>query len=81
MRYPTQPGAWLDTARTLLDGSCDAPLPLRQLAARLGVSRYHLMRPFRRAWGVTPHQYRTVARICSSPASSAAQAQEGGLRL
>jgi transcriptional regulator GlxA family with amidase domain len=63
MRHSPQPGAWLHTARTLLDGSLDAPLPLEQLAARLGVSRYHLIRAFRRAWGVTPHQYRTVCRI------------------
>ncbi|HEX3272168.1 MAG TPA: helix-turn-helix transcriptional regulator [Ktedonobacterales bacterium] len=63
MRHPAQPGSWLQTARTLLDGSCDAPLPLEQLAARLGVSRYHLIRAFRRAWGVTPHQYRTLRRI------------------
>ena len=63
MRHPAQPGSWLHTARTLLDGSCDAPLPLEQLADRLGVSRYHLIRAFRRAWGVTPHQYRTLRRI------------------
>jgi transcriptional regulator GlxA family with amidase domain len=63
MRHPAQPGAWLHTARTLLDGSCDGPLPLEQLAARLGVTRYHLIRAFRRAWGVTPHQYRTLRRI------------------
>jgi transcriptional regulator GlxA family with amidase domain len=63
MRHPAQPDAWLHTARTLLDGSCDASLPLEQLAARLGVSRYHLIRAFRRAWGVTPHQYRTLRRI------------------
>jgi transcriptional regulator GlxA family with amidase domain len=63
MGHSTQPGAWLHTARTLLDGSWDAPLPLAQLAARLGVSRYHLIRAFRRAWGVTPHQYRTLRRI------------------
>ena len=63
MRHPAQPGSWLDTARALLDGSSDAPLPLEQLAARLGVSRYHLIRAFRRAWGVTPHQYRTLRRI------------------
>jgi len=63
MRHPAQPGSWLQTARTLLDGSCDVPLPLEQLAARLGVSRYHLIRAFRRAWGVTPHQYRTLRRI------------------
>jgi transcriptional regulator GlxA family with amidase domain len=36
---------------------------LEQLAVRLGVSRYHLIRAFRRAWGVTPHQYRTRQRI------------------
>jgi transcriptional regulator GlxA family with amidase domain len=63
MRHPAQPDAWLQTARTLLDRSCAAPDSLEQLAARLGVSRYHLIRAFRRAWGVTPHQYRTRQRI------------------
>lgn len=63
MRQPAQPDAWLQRARTLLDSSCAAPLSLEQLAARLGVSRYHLIRAFRRTWGVTPHQYRTRRRI------------------
>lgn len=63
MRHPSPPDAWLHLARALLDDSCAEPLPLERVAGRLGVSRYHLIRAFRRAWGVTPHQYRTVRRI------------------
>jgi transcriptional regulator GlxA family with amidase domain len=63
MRHPAQPDAWLHTARSFLESSCVAPLPLGQLAAQLGVSRCHLIHAFRRAWGVTPHQYRTRQRI------------------
>jgi AraC-like DNA-binding protein len=63
MRDTTQPDPWLHTARTLLDSSCAAQIPLGRLADQLGVSRYHLLHAFRRAWGVTPHQYRTLRRI------------------
>jgi transcriptional regulator GlxA family with amidase domain len=63
MRYPAQPDTWLYTARTALESSCAASLPQELLACQLGVSRYHLIRAFRRAWGVTPHQYRTRQRI------------------
>jgi AraC-like DNA-binding protein len=63
MRHPSPPDAWLHLARALLDDSCAAPLSLERLASQLGVSRYHLIRAFRRVWGVTPHQYRTLRRI------------------
>jgi AraC-like DNA-binding protein len=63
MRHPSPPDAWLYLARALLDDSCATLVPLERLASQLGVSRYHLIRAFRRAWGVTPHQYRTLRRI------------------
>ena len=62
-QHPSLPHTWLHTARALIDGSCGAPLPLEQLARRLGVSRYHLIRAFRRAYGLTPHQYLTLRRV------------------
>ncbi len=39
------------------------PLTVNQLAARTGLSTFHFIRVFRRATGMTPHQYLRRCRI------------------
>jgi AraC family transcriptional regulator of adaptative response/methylated-DNA-[protein]-cysteine methyltransferase len=52
---------WLAGVRAALDAS-DERLTLDQLAARVGVSRAHLQRTFRAAFGVSPRAYAAAAR-------------------
>ena len=47
-------------AETILSARWDKRLKLRQLAAALDVSVYHLCRTFRRVTGTTLHQYGTT---------------------
>jgi AraC family transcriptional regulator, regulatory protein of adaptative response / methylated-DNA-[protein]-cysteine methyltransferase len=42
---------------------CDEPLDLATLAARAGLSRFHLQRTFKAAVGVTPKQYLEARRM------------------
>ena len=46
-----------------LDGDNDGQTTLAALATRFGVSRYHLQRIFKRAIGVSPHQYAAARRV------------------
>ncbi len=46
-----------------IDRRAEAPLTLDDVAASVGVSAFHLMRIFRRAIGVTPHQYLMRIRL------------------
>jgi AraC family transcriptional regulator, regulatory protein of adaptative response / methylated-DNA-[protein]-cysteine methyltransferase len=46
-----------------LDSDNEAPSTLAALSSRFGVSRYHLQRTFKRAIGVTPHQYAAARRV------------------
>jgi Helix-turn-helix domain len=73
MRHPAQPDPWLYTARSFLESSCIAPLPLGQLAASdLTVTEicfaigFHspgsFSALFRRAVGQPPRDYRLQAR-------------------
>lgn len=48
-------------ARAIIDASSDE-LPLGELAARLGVSRFHLQRTFRSEMGLSPSQYARARR-------------------
>lgn len=52
----------IEAAHYIADRS-DAPLTLDDVAASVGVSAFHLMRIFRRAIGVTPHQYLMRLRL------------------
>jgi len=51
------------TLRELLAADLAAPLTLDDLAGAAGLSRYHLLRVFKRATGLPPHAYRTQLRI------------------
>ncbi len=46
-----------------LEANLDQPQPLAKLANIAGVSRYHFLRTFKRAAGVTPHQWILRARL------------------
>lgn len=50
-------------ARDLLGADLDAGLHLDDLAAATGLSRYHLLRVFKKHTGLTPHAFRTQVRI------------------
>jgi len=46
-----------------LDSENEGQTTLAGLATRFGVSRYHLQRTFKRAMGVSPHQYAAARRV------------------
>ena len=50
-------------AAQYIEAHAEAPLTLDEVAASVGLSAFHLMRIFRRAIGVTPHQYLIRARL------------------
>jgi AraC-like DNA-binding protein len=50
-------------ARDLADREHPRPLTLADLAAAAGVSRYHLVRRFAAAYGLTPGRYLTARRL------------------
>jgi AraC-like DNA-binding protein len=53
----------LNNARALMDRAFDAPLNLQHISKQSGFSRFYFIRAFRRAFGLTPHQYLTQRRI------------------
>ncbi|TAK66280.1 MAG: AraC family transcriptional regulator [Dehalococcoidia bacterium] len=53
----------LHDARRLIDYGWEAQLDVRRLAAEAGLSPYHFIRQFRRAFRHTPHQYLVRRRI------------------
>ena len=55
--------ARIEAAIQLIEARCAAPLSLDDLAASVGQSSFHFLRVFRRATGVTPHQYLIGARL------------------
>lgn len=46
-----------------IDSACEEPLTLSSLSARVGLSRHHLLRTFKRFTGITPRQYRDARRL------------------
>lgn len=55
--------ARLRRARTLIDRRFAEPLNIEDMARAAAFSHFHFARQFRRAFGVTPHQYLTERRI------------------
>lgn len=49
-------------ARELL-GDAELAMPVREVARRVAISPFHFIRLFAAVFGVTPHQFRTRARI------------------
>jgi AraC-like DNA-binding protein len=58
-----QPARELDRVQALIADSSDEPMSLRELAAEAGLSKYHLIRAFRRRFGVTPYAYFLERRV------------------
>jgi len=50
-------------ARALLDTDGDSVRTIAGVAREVGLSPFHLIRCFRALFGVTPHQFRTHARL------------------
>jgi len=50
-------------ARDLLHARYREPMPLGELAVAVGLSDFHLLRAYRQAFGVTPHQHLTRLRL------------------
>jgi len=55
--------ALTESTKELLASSLAEPLGLHDVAARLGISPFHLARVFRRQTGFSLHQYRTQLRL------------------
>jgi AraC-like DNA-binding protein len=53
----------LDQTRALLDDLPEAPHHLEALSRQAGFSRFHFIRAFRQAYGLTPYQYLMGRRI------------------
>ncbi|MEV8442165.1 AraC family transcriptional regulator [Actinosynnema sp. NPDC051121] len=53
----------LRRVREVLHDRLDANVSLDELAAVAGCGKHHLLRSFRRAYGVPPHRYRTLLRL------------------
>ncbi len=49
--------------REQIDAEWCSPLPLDDLAQAAGLSRYHLLRSFRKSFGLPPHAYQTQLRV------------------
>jgi len=60
---PRLPSTRLRHIMALLREASDTVLPLAELAAVAGMSRYQFIRAFRAATGMTPHAYQLDARI------------------
>ena len=59
------PGAFrrLVRARAMLEAEAEDALTIRDVAARVGMSPFQLIRQFAALYGATPHQFRTRVRI------------------
>lgn len=53
----------LSLAKALYDDSYAAPVGLDTAAAAAGLSKFHFVRAFHAAYGVTPHRYLTTRRL------------------
>lgn len=56
----------VDRARAYIHAHYRDAIPLEQLAAIAGVSKYHLVRTFRAAVGAPPHRYQRALRLTRS---------------
>lgn len=54
---------WLPEIQQRLDQQCEAVWPIGQLAAAVGLSRFHFIRAFHANTGMTPHAFQLDCRI------------------
>ena len=50
-------------ARKLLHNRLDADYGLAELATEMGLTKFHLIRSFKRKYGITPHAYQMQLRV------------------
>ncbi|BDY05206.1 AraC family transcriptional regulator [Ferrimonas sp. YFM] len=60
---PRTPRPQLQMAKEYLDAHCADDVDLESLAAVVGLSPFHLLRQFRKEFGLPPHAYQLQARI------------------
>lgn len=60
------PNHGLEEVRRLLDEAPSLRISLAEMADRAGLSRFHFLREFRRAYGVTPHAYAVNRRVMNA---------------
>ncbi len=53
----------LEAARRYMDEHFSQDISLEDLASAAGISKYHLVRRFKRRYGLPPHQYLTTLRV------------------
>ncbi len=53
----------VESARNLLAGAPENPFPVEELSRQVFVSRFYLIREFKKRFGLTPHQYQMQTRI------------------
>lgn len=62
-QFASAAAAAVERARTLIEEQPDRLLTLAELAARVGVSPFHLQRTFKRLFGVSPREYQDALRV------------------
>jgi len=65
---PLEPITWAERRRAVaacrfIESHGDGPLSLTEVARQCGLSAFHFLRSFKRAVGVTPHQYLIQTRL------------------
>lgn len=68
-------------ARQLIDDQLSQDLTLLDLSAEAGLSRFHLLRAFRRDVGITPHAYLTGRRVAAAKALLAGPQSLSGIAV
>jgi AraC-like DNA-binding protein len=62
-RHPGRQRRAVRRAKEFLSANLEARLSLEEVAAAVGLSRYHFLRVFKQETGLPPHAYRTQRRI------------------
>jgi AraC-like DNA-binding protein len=70
---PIEPITWAERRRAVaacrfIEDHADGPLSLSQVAEHAGLSPFHFLRSFKRALGVTPHQFLVQSRLSRAAA-------------
>ncbi len=70
---PIEPVTWAERRRAVaacrfIEDHAEGPLSLAEIAAHAGLSPFHFLRSFKRALGVTPHQFLVQSRLSRAAA-------------
>lgn len=61
LSYPVEP--FIDSAKTQIERCPETKLSLAEMARSLHISKYHFIRIFKQAVGLTPHQFQIQNRV------------------